>query len=66
MHEENGLKVVLVGDDEYPMMEVRFDPLTGEAIRRVPIPGSGGQHVDLNEDGVALKQKRSFLKRLLG
>lgn len=66
-HEAYGLQIVFSSDDQFPMQEVRFNAITGAAIRRVPIPGTGGQLIDVDEYGVPLPKPRhpSLLRRML-
>jgi DNA repair protein RadA/Sms len=66
LHRDWGLESVCVGDDRWPMGELRFQP-DGRALRRVPMPGTGGQMMLVDEDGdpVPEPDRRSRLRRLL-
>lgn len=66
-HELDGLRVVFGSDDQFPIAQIRFDPMTGAAIRRVPSPRISDQEIDVDEAGLPIQPPRrpSLLRRLL-
>jgi DNA repair protein RadA/Sms len=64
-HEPRGLVPVLVSDATNRMMQVRFEPTTGEERLRVPIPGSGGKTMEIDGQGRRLAQSRLELLGLI-
>ena len=63
-HGEQGLKILFSGDEQFPIMQVRFDPSTGRAVRKVPVPGSGGKEVEIDDCGCVIRCQ-SWLQRVL-
>lgn len=65
VHEAGGVTPMFAGDDAFPMMQIRFAASDGQAIRRVPVPGTGGCEQDIDESGLPIRREQSWLQRLL-